>query len=110
MTSSNPLKARPVALGSSSSGTQVENVLDRLHEDQRWTHFFDGAPAGEERFCQLNYLLLSTSLAGATQAKAAVERRGLSTKATRATQKRVPGVTATTVASDHCLLAITLNL
>ena len=89
---------------------QVENVLDRLHEDQRWTHFFDGAPAGEERFRQLDYLLLSTSLAGAAQAKPAVERRGLSTKATRATQKRFPRVTATTVASDDCPLAITLNL
>jgi len=88
----------------------VENVLDRLREDERWTHVFDGAPAGEERFCQLDYLLLSTSLAGATQAKPAVERRGFSTKATRATQKRFPGVTATTVASDHCPLAITLNL
>ncbi len=88
----------------------MENVFDRLHEEERWTHFFDGAPAREERFRQLDDLLLSTSRAGVTQAKPAVERRGLSTKATRATQKRFPGVTETTVASDHCPLAITLNL
>jgi endonuclease/exonuclease/phosphatase family metal-dependent hydrolase len=89
---------------------QVENVLDRLPEEERWTHFFDGAPAGETRFRQLDYLLLSTSLAGATQAPPRVERRGLSTKATKATAKRFSGVTASAVASDHCPVAITLNL
>ena len=88
----------------------MENVLDRLHEDEWWTHFFDGAPAGEERFRQLDYPLLSTSLAEASQAKPAVERRGLSTKATEGDAEALPRVTATTVASDHCPLAITLNL
>lgn len=89
---------------------QVENVLDRLAEGERWTHFFSGAPAGEEKFRQLDYLLLSKSLAGKTKVLPTVERRGLSTKATKATVKRFAGVTDTVSASDHCPLAIELTL
>lgn len=90
--------------------SQVENVLDRLDADERWTHFFSGAPAGEEKYRQLDYLLLSNALAAKTKALPTVERRGLSTKATKATVKRFPGVTGALVASDHCPLAIELTL
>jgi endonuclease/exonuclease/phosphatase family metal-dependent hydrolase len=89
---------------------EVENVLDRLPDKERFTHFFEKAPAGEPRVRQLDYILLSSSLAQATTAKPIVERRGLSTKATEATGPRFPGVTAKESASDHCPLAIDIQL
>lgn len=86
--------------------SQLENVLDRLPATDRWTHF-----RSETRtYRQLDYVLLSKSLAAATPARPVVERRGLSTRATQVAGSRFPGVTAQTVASDHCPLAITLTL
>lgn len=89
----------------------VENVVDRLSDaTARWTHFFEGAPAGEPRVRQLDYILLSTSLAAATTAMPVIERRGLSTKATEAPVQRFPGVTANMEASDHCPVAIDITV
>jgi predicted extracellular nuclease len=91
--------------------SEVENVVDRLPiVTDRWTHFFDGAPAGEPRVQQLDYILLSSSLAAGTSASPIVERRGLSTKVTEAVGPRFPGVTAKLEASDHCPVAIDINL
>lgn len=90
--------------------SEVENVLDRRPAAECWTHFFEGAPASEPRVRQLDYILLSSSLAAATSAVPVVERRGLSTKATEAAVSRFLGVTAKSVASDHCPLAININL
>ncbi len=89
---------------------QVENVVARRPQTERWTHFFDGAPAGDEPYRQLDYILLSTSLAGATPAQPTIERRGLTTSATKVAQKRFNGVTAKIAASDHCPVAIEINL
>jgi len=85
---------------------QLENVLDRLPEADRWTHFRDQT----RTYRQLDYILLSKSLAAATRAVPIVERRGLSTRATRVGRPRFPGVTAQTAASDHCPMAITVTL
>jgi endonuclease/exonuclease/phosphatase family metal-dependent hydrolase len=90
--------------------SEVENVLDRLPVAERFTHFFERAPAGEPRVRQLDYILLSSSLAAATNAAPVVERRGLSTKATEVAGPRFPGVTAKSEASDHCPVAIDINL
>ena len=90
--------------------SEVENVVDRLPAAERWTHFFERAPAGEPRVRQLDYILLSTSLAAGTNALPVIERRGLSTKATEAPGSRFPGVTAKTVASDHCPVAIDITV
>jgi endonuclease/exonuclease/phosphatase family metal-dependent hydrolase len=90
--------------------TEVENVVDRLPPAERWTHFYDAAKANETAYRQIDYILLSKSLAGATTAQPIIERRGLSPKATQATQKRFKGVTAKTVASDHCAVAIDVEL
>lgn len=90
--------------------SEVENVVDRLPVQERLTHFFDDAPAGEPRVRQLDYILLSSSLAAATNAHPVIERRGLSTKATEAPGPRFPGVTAKSEASDHCPVAIDINL
>jgi endonuclease/exonuclease/phosphatase family metal-dependent hydrolase len=89
---------------------EVENVLDRLPEAERFTHFFERAPAGEPRLRQLDYILLSSSLAAATNATPVVERRGLSKKATEVSGARFPGVTNKLEASDHCPLAIDIDL
>jgi endonuclease/exonuclease/phosphatase family metal-dependent hydrolase len=89
---------------------EVENVVDRLAAADRWTHFFRGAPTGEPRVRQLDYILLSASLAAATTATPIIERRGLSTKATEALGPRFHGVTGETVASDHCPVAIDITL
>jgi endonuclease/exonuclease/phosphatase family metal-dependent hydrolase len=85
---------------------QAENVIDRLPEKERWTHFFDRR--NEVR--QLDYLLLSKSLAGATAAKPVLVRKGLSTKATQAKDKRFAGVTHKIAASDHCPFAVDIEL
>jgi predicted extracellular nuclease len=91
--------------------SEVENVVDRLPvQTDRWTHFFEDAPAGEPRVRQLDYILLSSSLAAGTTALPVIERRGLSTKATEAADPRFEGVTAKNEASDHCPVAININL
>lgn len=92
------------------SWSEVENVVDRLPVGERFTHFFANAPAGEPRVRQLDYILLSSSLAGTTNALPVIERRGLSTKATEAPGPRFADVTAKSVASDHCPVAIDINL
>lgn len=90
--------------------SEVENVVNRLPVAERFTHFFENAPPGEPRLRQLDYILLSSSLARETSALPVVERRGLSTKATEAPGPRFAGVTAKSVASDHCPLAIDIDL
>jgi endonuclease/exonuclease/phosphatase family metal-dependent hydrolase len=90
--------------------SEVENVVNRLPVAERWTHFFKDAPAGEPRIRQLDYILLSSSLAAGTTAVPVIERRGLSTNATEAGGTRFPGVTAALTASDHCPVAIDINL
>jgi predicted extracellular nuclease len=90
--------------------SEVENVVDRLPVTERFTHFFANAPAGEPRVRQLDYILLSSSLAGATSAHPVIERRGLSKKATEVPGPRFEGVTEKFEASDHCPVAIDLNL
>ncbi|HEX8924826.1 MAG TPA: endonuclease/exonuclease/phosphatase family protein [Terriglobales bacterium] len=90
---------------------EVENVVDRLPESERWTHFFDGAPKGEVRTRQLDYILLSSALAERARSKMPViVRKGLSTKATEVTEPRFKGVTNKSEASDHCPVAIDVEL
>lgn len=80
---------------------QVENVVDRIpNPEDRWTHFFDR----EKEYRQLDYLLVSKSLAATSAAAPELIRKGLSTKATQYTGPRFPGVTNKQEASDHCPL------
>ncbi|MBL8230243.1 MAG: hypothetical protein JNL98_17265 [Bryobacterales bacterium] len=93
-------------IGAVAKWDQAENVLDRADHDERWTHYFEG----EDEYRQLDYLMVSRSLAGASAATPRIIRKGLSTKATRFTGKRFPGVTAKIAASDHCPLVFDLTL
>lgn len=93
---------------------QVVNVVTRLPAAERWTHFYDGAPAGTpagEKYKQLDYLLVSTSLAGAMNKLPSIERRGLCRHATQYTGARFASVGASRpAASDHCAVSFDVDL
>lgn len=92
----------------------VENVLDRLPEPERWTHFYETKKTPDDRpeaYKQLDYLLLSSTLARATDAIPVVVRAGLCTNAARYAGKRLPGVgSSRPAASDHCAVGVDLAL
>jgi hypothetical protein len=78
---------------------QVENVVERLSEDERWTHYL---PRGND-YKQLDYLLLSKSLAEASTGDPEIMRKGQPLRATRYTGERFVGVGQDRPkASDHC--------
>ena len=91
---------------------QLVNVVDRLPKDQRWTHYYKR----DKSYNQLDYLLLSNALAQKNPtAKPYIERRGLPPRVNQSGQpKRVDrffrGVTNYKKASDHCPVAITINV
>lgn len=86
----------------------LENVLDRLPADERWTHYWAGG--GEYR--QLDYLLVSKTLAEKnSDAEPVVMRKGLPYRATQYDGDRFDDVGEhEPKASDHCPLAIDLTL
>ncbi len=64
----------------------VVNVVERLPEDERWTHFFKGRGGRNPLaagYHQLDYLLLSRSRADGTEAKRTIVRNGLPKRAER---------------------------
>lgn len=81
----------------------LENVVERLPGDQRWTHHF----AHGDEYHQLDYILPSRALARSNPgSKPVVERRGLPTRAERAGRERFHGVGVNAPkASDHCPVA-----
>lgn len=86
---------------------QVDNIVERLAEDERWTHFW----AGGGTYHQLDYLLLSRSLAGANPGPPEIFRKGLALRAERYAGERYPGIGRDRPkASDHCPLTIALDL
>ncbi|TDD89231.1 endonuclease/exonuclease/phosphatase [Saccharopolyspora karakumensis] len=86
---------------------QVDNAINRLPEDERWTHFW----AKGNKYRQLDYLLLSRSLADANAAKPEILHKGLPLRATRYTGERFPGVGQDRPkASDHCPVTMTLDV
>ena len=83
------------------------NVIDRCHEEERWTHYWKG---GDE-YRQLDYLFLSKALAEANPALPEVMRKGLPHRATRYSGPRFDGVgNDTPKASDHAPLVMNINL
>lgn len=86
--------------------THLENVVARLPENERWTHYY----ARGREYRQLDYLLLSKALAEANNSAPGIERRGLPPRAARYTGPRFRNVTNRYKASDHCPVYIDIEL
>lgn len=90
---------------------QVVNVVDRLPEEERWTHFFKGNKKCPHPpvYHQLDYLLLSKALADANGKAPHIERKGMPKRADRYSGPRFPGVGQDRPkASDHCPVVVEL--
>ena len=85
----------------------LSNVLTRLPEAERWTHYY----AGGNSYSQLDYLLLSKGLAQANSGAPAVMRLGLPWRAQRVTDERLDGVGENEPkASDHAAFYMDITL
>lgn len=83
------------------------NVIDRLSKDEQWTHFY----AGGNEYHQLDYLLLSSSLANHNPSSPQVMRMGLPYRAERYSGQRFPHVGEDNPkASDHAPLFMDIQL
>ena len=95
----NDYMERGTSLGRIVNWNQTEDVIARLPEEERWTHFW----ARRREYRQLDYLLLSSSLARASRGLPEIVREGLPRRATRYTGARFRGVGDNKPkASDHC--------
>lgn len=96
------------AIGELVEWEQLENVVDRLPADQRWTHFFKGSGHLPPGYHQLDYVLPSRSVAQRVQ-KVEVMRKGQPLRADRYDGPRFDGVGRDKPkASDHCPVVIEL--
>lgn len=94
------------AIGDLVEWDQVDNVINRLPGEERWTHYFKG----RDHYSQLDYLLVSRSLAAANPGPPEIMRKGLPLRAARYTGERFNGVGFDNPkASDHCPAVITLH-
>ncbi|HEV3002196.1 MAG TPA: endonuclease/exonuclease/phosphatase family protein [Solirubrobacteraceae bacterium] len=95
------------ALGDLLAWEAVENVVDRLPEDERWTHYWDD----KEEYRQLDYVLLSRHLAERLDGPPQIYRQGMPLRAVRYRGDRLRGVGwDRPKASDHCAVAVDLEL
>lgn len=86
----------------------LEDLVERLPEDERWTHYYHG----KKEYRQLDYLVVSKALARANpRVVPEIERRGVAKRATRYTGPRFPGVgRREPKASDHCPVVMELDI
>lgn len=97
------------ALAPLLDGAFCENVVDRLPPSERWTHYF----GSDDVYVQLDYLLLSPALARANpHALPTACRKGQPHRVSRLEgAPRYPRVGwSRPKASDHCPLAISIDL
>lgn len=94
------------SLGDLVQWNQVENVVDRLPEDERWTHYY----SRKREYRQLDYVLVSRSLTCAVTS-VEIERRGMPQRADAFTGRRFRGVGENRPkASDHCPVLVELDI
>ena len=90
----------------------VVNVVDRLPEEEQWTHFFKGnarCPIPPS-YHQLDYLLLSKTLAEANPGEPTIVRKGMPKRADRYTGPRFDGIGKDKPKdSDHCPVVVTID-
>jgi endonuclease/exonuclease/phosphatase family metal-dependent hydrolase len=85
----------------------LENVVKRLPQDDRWTHFYSGS----KEYKQLDFILLSKSLALINPGAPAIMRKGLPLRAKNYTGPRFPKVGEDgPKASDHAPVFIDIEL
>lgn len=92
---------------------QLENVVGRLPSADRWTYYYPGDARREllEGYHQIDYVLVSRSLAERSPGVPEIVRKGLPTGATRYTGERFEGVgKVKPKASDHCPVVFQLEL
>lgn len=82
------------------------NVIDRLPEGERWTHYYKKDNEAE----QLDYLLLSPDLAKKNKGKPWIERRGLGTDINYYEGARFEQVKGKEGASDHCAVFMEITV
>jgi endonuclease/exonuclease/phosphatase family metal-dependent hydrolase len=86
---------------------QVENVIARRAPENRWTHYW----AGGNDYKQLDYLLLSKSLAEVSHCEPEIMRKGMPKRATKYTGERFDGVGENKPkASDHCPVVMEIEV
>ncbi|MFM7188020.1 MAG: endonuclease/exonuclease/phosphatase family protein [Armatimonadota bacterium] len=80
----------------------LENIVDRLPADMRWTHHY----AADDEVHQLDYILPSRAIASANlESIPTIERSGLPLRTAHYRGPRFPGVDLDAKASDHCPVA-----
>lgn len=85
----------------------LENVVKRLPPDDQWTHFY----ADKNEYKQLDYILLSKSLAEKNPGPPSIMRKGLPPRAKKYTGARFPKVVEEErEASDHAPVFIDIEL
>ncbi len=86
--------------------TRITNITEQ------WTHFWDTTTVPvDERYKQIDYIFLSKKLATTNpNAVPIIIRKGIVTKAIKYTGPRFTGVTDKQGASDHCPVAVTIQL
>lgn len=103
----NDYKDANTSLGALLTHQGLVNVIERLPSNDRWTHYY----AGGNEYRQLDYLLMSASLAAHNQALPLVMRKGLPYRAVRYTGPRFANVGEDNPkASDHAPLAMDIDL
>lgn len=102
------------SLGEFYTWNKVENIIDRLPEEERWTHYWKGNPRCNfpKTYKQLDYIFLSKSLADMNEnSKPLLIRQGLPLSADKYTGPRFDGVGQNKPkASDHCPMVIEINI
>jgi predicted extracellular nuclease len=91
---------------------KVENVVNRLPSEERWTQYWEGNKKChlDETYHQLDYILLSKSLAEKNaDAIPTIMRKGLPKKAKLYKGPWLKGL-GNKAASDHCPVAIKLSI
>ncbi len=95
------------AISSLANWREVENVVARLPEAERWTHYW----ARGNEYRQLDYILVSRSFSRQHSRPPTIWRYGLPWRATRYSGERYVGVGARQPkASDHCPVTFDLDL